>query len=156
MNELQYAKKMRVGEREILVEGDKEYVEEEFKKLKDEVFSASSDHPIPQALRPADSIQGPIPSTLRDFVQGKKTDSNLDYLILVGYYLEKIVGMNVFTKDELERYARDNKIPLGKNLFRDLAGLEERKLIEAYGEKDGLDAFRLTMKGERFFQEELS
>lgn len=156
MKDLVYMKRMKIGDRELCVQGDREFVEGEFDSLLVRVFGESDLSSYVEPLRKSPEVETESPRTLREFFDEKKPRTKLDSMLMIGYYIENVRGEEVFTRAELESYARKNKIVLGSNPTRDLNRLiAEKGLLERYGEKTGQEAFRMTMSGEKRVESEL-
>ena len=144
------SKAVRIGDKEVSVSGDKEFVEAEFDKLIEKVFG-TSDLAVAVEI-PVKQKRGKGLS-LREFLEKRGSVPQRGNMVLVGYYMEKELGQQTFTREELEALARENKVPLGKNPWRDVAALIQGGLIEPLGERAGRPAYRLTLKGEKFAEE---
>jgi len=78
-----------------------------------------------------------------------------DSALLVGWYLEYQEEQSDFIGSEVKTRAQDAKISLGKNVPRDLSYQVEDGHMEKVDERDGQDAYHLTLTGEEYVEEEL-
>ena len=155
MDNQTYGKRIRIGDREVYVHGDKEYVDIEFDKLHKMVFSTNEELQQTEGATGMNSNAVTKKISLREFVNIAKAKTKKDNLALVGYYFERHLGQESYTVDELVSKSAESKILMGKNVHRDLGKLMEDAIFEKYGKRDGNDAFRLTIRGEKYVEEEL-
>jgi len=148
-------KSVRIGDREIHVYGDKEYVESEFEKLRSAIFGDTEVTHASLKGRESSASTSEKRQSLREFVDCAGKMSKANHLALVGYFFEKYLGEEKYTIDELKSKAAESKVLLGKNVSRDISKLQKAGKIEKYGKKEGRDAFRLTIRGEKFVEEGL-
>lgn len=93
--------------------------------------------------------------SLTEFYRSTDNPTKRDAALIVGWYLEYHEEQTDFTKPEIEEKAKDSKIGLGANVSRDLSKQVEEGHLEKVDERDGQDAYHLTLTGEEYVQEEL-
>jgi len=93
--------------------------------------------------------------SLAEYYKGATDMTKRDAALFVGWYLELHEGEDNFTKPEVEERAKDAKINLGKNVSRDLSNQVGDGHLQKVDERDGKDAYQLTLTGEDYVQDEL-
>jgi len=93
--------------------------------------------------------------SLTEYYRKADDPTKKDSAFLVGWYLEYQEGQSDFTRPEVEERARDAKISLGKNVGRDLSSHVKEGRLEKVDERDGNDAYHLTITGEEYINGEL-
>lgn len=93
--------------------------------------------------------------SLTEFYKQANDPTKRDAALLVGWYLECHERQSDFTRVEVEERATDAKISLGANVSRDLSKQVEEGNIAKVSERDGQDAYHLTLTGEDYVEAEL-
>lgn len=93
--------------------------------------------------------------SLTEYYRKADDPTKKDSAFLVGWYLEYHEDQPDFTRPEVEERARDAKISLGKNVGRDLSNHVKEGRLEKVDERDGNDAYHLTITGEEYVDDEL-
>ncbi|MCJ0618160.1 hypothetical protein JZX76_01040 [Haloarcula hispanica] len=93
--------------------------------------------------------------SLQEFYKLANDPTKRDSALIVGWYLEYHEGQDNFTKPEVEERATDAKISLGANVSRDLSNQVKDSYLEKVDERDGQDAYHLTLTGEEYVESEL-
>lgn len=163
---------VKIGDVTIDVEGPVDEAETWFEGLREdylgdldaEAIQAAAYSADPVSKEPADQ---PTPETESDANKSGKTRSLTEYYreadnptkkdaaLIVGWYLEYKEDNSDFAAPEIKEKAQDAKISLGANVSRDLSSQVEHSNIEKVDEREGKDAFHLTLTGEEYVNEEL-
>lgn len=163
---------VKIGEVTIDVEGPVDEAETWFEGLREDYLGDLDAETIQAAAYRADPVSKeptdqPAPETESDANQSGKTRSLTEYYreaenptkkdaaLIVGWYLEYKEDKSDFTSSEIKERAQDAKISLGANVSRDLSSQVENGYIEKVEEREGKDAFHLTITGEEYVEEEL-
>lgn len=93
--------------------------------------------------------------SLAEYYRQLNNPTKKDSAFLVGWYLEYQEDQENFTRSEVEGRAQDAKISLGANVGRDLSSHIEEGRLEKVEERDGYDAFHLTVTGEEYLEDDL-
>lgn len=93
--------------------------------------------------------------SLTEFYKGADDPTKKDAALIVGWYLEYHEDKPDFTSSEIKETAQDAKISLGANVSRDLSKQVESSHIEKVDEREGKDAYHLTITGEEYVQDDL-
>lgn len=93
--------------------------------------------------------------SLTEYYRTTDDPTKRDSALIVGWYLEYHEDQSDFTKPEVEEQATDAKIGLGANVSRDLSHQVKDGHLEKVDERDGQDAYHLTLTGEAYVEEEL-
>ncbi|MBX0287957.1 hypothetical protein EGH22_16615 [Halomicroarcula sp. F28] len=93
--------------------------------------------------------------SLTEFYKQADDPMKRDAALLVGWYLEYHDGQSDFTSSEVEDRGTDAKIGLGANVSRDLSKQVSDGNLEKVDERNGQDAYHLTLTGEEYVEEEL-
>jgi hypothetical protein len=93
--------------------------------------------------------------SLSEYYKNVDNPTKRDSALIVGWYLEYHEGQDDFTRQEVEERAQDAKISLGANVSRDLSNQVQDGHLEKVNERDGKDAYHLTLTGEEYVEGEL-
>ncbi|UIP00405.1 hypothetical protein Hbl1158_03305 [Halobaculum sp. CBA1158] len=93
--------------------------------------------------------------SLTEFYKESDNPTKQERALIVGWYLEYHEDLDDFTSTEVEERAQDAKIGLGANVSRDLSNQAGNGRLEKVDEREGKDAYHLTLTGEEYVQEEL-
>lgn len=93
--------------------------------------------------------------SLTEFYKQVDNPTKRDTALIVGWYLEYQEEQSDFTKPEIEARAQDAKISLGANVSRDLSKQVEESHLAKVDERDGQDAYHLTLTGEEYIKNEV-
>lgn len=146
MSAVNYRIKVRRGDFEVEVQGDKDWVEGKFTEL------SAQEAAIPIAKEVA--VRG-TPATLGEFLDQKGNPSkHTDTMAVFAYWLFKVEKMQSFNvKDIISCYDKTRKAKssnpnqiINQNVARHI-------LAEASGEKDGLKAWVITRTGEEYVEQ---
>lgn len=141
-----YRIRVKKGESEIEVEGDKEWVEEKIKEL----TSEKSYTPVP-----AETIPQTMPSSLVEFLETKGNPQKHSELTTVfAYWLLKAEKTETFNvKDIISCYDKTRRSkPSNANQIIN-SNVKYGLFAQATEKKDGYIAWYLTGKGEQFVRE---
>ena len=166
--------RVTVGDLTIEVDGPVDEAETWFEALREDYLSnvdaeamemaangagPSSPTSSPES-EPVESSAGAAGSTeksrsLTEYYRQTDDPTKKDSALLVGWYLEYHEDQSNFTRPEVEERAQDAKISLGANVGRDLSRHIKEGRLEKIEERDGQDAFHLTLTGEEYVENEL-
>jgi len=144
LSEVSYRIKVRKGDFEVEVQGDKDWVEAKFKELTQEVA-------IPTTKV---EVKG-MPATLGEFLDQRGNPSkHTDAMAVFAYWLFKVEKMESFNvKDIISCYDKTRKAKpsnpnqiINQNVARHL-------FAEASAEKDGFKAWIITRTGEEYVEQ---
>lgn len=93
--------------------------------------------------------------SLTEYYKTADDPTKRDSALIVGWYLEYHENQDDFTRPEVEERAKDAKIGLGANVSRDLSNQVKDGHLEKVDERDGQDAYHLTLTGEEYVQGDL-
>jgi hypothetical protein len=153
---LLYRIKLRRGDFEIEVQGDKEYVESKFRELLDTQPFPKTAQPLttqPKSL----STDGTKPLSLREFVDQFNTKAHMDFILIIGYYLEKYRGQDSFTVSDIKSAYTEMREKLTNAGPFITQNVRKGFLMEA-PQKEGVKKamYSLTRKGIQFIESGLS
>jgi hypothetical protein len=146
LSEVSYRIKLRKGDFELEVQGDKAWVEGKFKEL------TTQEVAIPGAKEVG---VGGMPATLGEFLDQKGNPSkHTDAMAVFAYWLFKVEKMESFNvKDIISCYDKTRKAkPSNPNqiINQDVA---RHVFAEAPSEKDSLKAWVITRTGEEYVEQ---
>ena len=142
MYDMPYRIRVKKGDLEVEVEGDKQWVEDKFKELTVEKSYA------PVASEAKTEI---IPSTLVEFLEAKgNPQKHTELVIVFAYWLLKVEKMEAFNvKDIISCYDKTRRVkPKNANQIIN-TDVRSNLLAEASEKKDGYIAWFLTHTGEQ-------
>lgn len=154
MNEQQCRFRIKRGDVEIEVEGDKEFVEKHFEEFKKEISK------ITKELLPFKEITPEIPGkkvglekiSLAEFYNEKQPGTELEVAITIGYYLMHYEDIKEFTTKVINTEAKK----IGHTISNVTRALKEASTgKKAYVHKIKKGVWALTSKGEKFVSEDL-
>jgi len=94
--------------------------------------------------------------SIKEFFLQKQPKSNADKTLVIGYYLERYRGVSPFNIKDLESGFREAKETPPKNInLAVIKNIRKGYMMEEKEKKDNLKAWTLTIKGERFVENEL-
>ncbi|GAF97241.1 unnamed protein product [marine sediment metagenome] len=144
--------RVRIGEREIEVSGPSDFVVKqvtEFVKQSKELGPTAEPRP---SAAPAGGPRTGTPPTKKlsigQFFKKTAPGTDVDRVLVAGYYLEHHTGMESFTAAETRDAIRDAKRTPPRNTNDSVNSNIKKGLIMAKGDKEGKIAFVLTSDGE--------
>jgi hypothetical protein len=146
MSDVNYRIKIRKGDFEVEVQGDKIWVESKFKEL------TTQEVAIPVSKKVA--TEG-IPETLGEFLDQKGNPSkHTDSMAIFAYWLFKVQKAESFNvKDMIDCYDKTRKAkPSNPNQIIN-QNVQRHIFAEASEKKDGLKAWVITRTGEEFVEQ---
>jgi len=93
--------------------------------------------------------------SLTEFYKTAENPTKRDSALIVGWYVAYHDGQDHFTKPDVDERAQDAKISLGANVSRDLSNQVSDGNLAKVDERDGQDAYHLTLTGEEYVEEHL-
>jgi len=146
MNDVNYRIKVKKGDFEVEVQGDKDWVEGKFKELTTQEIAVSIAKEV--------AAKG-MPATLGEFLDQKGNPSkHTDSIAVFAYWLFKVEKMESFNvKDIIDCYDRTRKAkPSNPNQIIN-QNVASHIFAEASEKKDGLKAWVITRTGEEFVEQ---
>ncbi|MBI5888304.1 MAG: hypothetical protein HZB82_06290 [Deltaproteobacteria bacterium] len=149
--------RVRIGESEIEVTGLSNYVEKkvaEFLEKQNQVFvpsgvGSSKSTTLPATHMPASSKV----MSIAQFFKKISPKSDVDRVLVAGYFLEKSKSQDNFTASEVSETIRSAKIPPPKNPNHSINQNIRKGHMMPSGDKEGKMAFVLTSDGEEVITE---
>jgi hypothetical protein len=148
--------RIKRGDFEIEVEGEKEFVEKKFQELIDS-------SPFPKISQPLTSPPKQVfdntskTLSLREFIDQFNTKAHMDYILLIAYYLEKYRSQESFTVTEIKgAYSEMREKLTNAGPFIN-QNVKKGYLMEAPS-KEGVKkaTYSLTRKGMQFIENGLT
>lgn len=146
MVDMNYRIRLRKGDFEVEVQGDKEWVENKFKELTTKEFSIAS---------VVESKTTDLPETLGEFLdQTGNPRKHTDAVAVYAFWLFRVDGMQSFNvKDIVSCYDRTRKTkPSNPNMIIN-QNVATHLFAEAPEKKDGYKAWIITRKGEEYVEQ---
>jgi len=89
--------------------------------------------------------------SIKEFILQKQPNDDIQRALTIGYYLEKLGGFLSFTFRDLEEGFREARERVPPNVADKIQkNIAKGYMMEASEEKDGLKAYVLTNRGEKF------
>lgn len=157
MTDQNYRIKIKQGEIEIEVDGDKEFVEKHIEEFKKELPRIAKELPSKEKI-----VSPEIPEkeseleklSLVEFYKQKDPKNHNETVVVFAYWLTKKEGKGEFKTKEISNLYSKAGVPKPKNVTQHLKNVSSAK--KAYlmkGSKKGL--WKLTITGEEFVEKEL-
>lgn len=153
MAQTQYRIRVRRGDVEVEIEGDKSYVNRAFAELKRLVLGLEE----PSTARPPKSqTKAYLPlakaQSVREFLDSYDLKKHTDIVLAFGYYLEKRRALSSFSPVELNRCYYEAKLEPSNTSQMIINNTRKGLIMDAPGSKKGKRKYVLTRKGERFVE----
>jgi hypothetical protein len=151
-----YRVRLRKGDFEIDVQGDKEYVENKFKELLDYYSVGRTAQPVRKEQQSSSTVSSRDLS-LREFIDQYNTTAHTDMVLLIGYYLEKYRNQESFTVTDIRGCYKEIREKLSNAGPFINQNVRKGFLMEA-PKKDGDKkvTYSLTRKGIQFIENGLT
>jgi len=145
MTEITYRIKLRKGDFEAEVQGDKLWVESKFKELTTEEIS----------LAERETVLKGMPETLGEFLDKKgNPQTHTDVVAIFAYWLFKVEKMESFNvKDIVGCYNRTRRTKTSNPNQIINQNVATHLFAEAMEKKDGYKAWVITKKGEKYVEQ---
>jgi hypothetical protein len=146
MTESECRIKYRKGDFEVEIEGDKSWVEAEFRELTE--FEPTKP---PTAASPVTSI--PLPQeSLADFMKSMESPTKHNAIVvLFGYWLFHKGGQNSFNLKDIEKCCDETRMVESSNTSQYMNDAEDQGYFKRLDEKkDNLTAWTITTDGDKF------
>jgi len=157
MGEPSYKIKIRRGDLEIEVQGDKQFVLEKFGELKEELFRSREGVPT-APITTAPKVEGkPLEGlSLVEFLNAKNPKSHPDKVVAMAYYLHHYRGVKIFTVDDINECYSEARISRSANLNATInKNIAKGYIMEAQEKKENKKAWMITQTGERYVESNL-
>jgi len=155
MSEKSYRIRIKVGEVEIEVEGDREFVEKhirEFKRYRLEIVRGLGEKgTISEVPNKKLELEG---LSLAEFYKQKQPKDHDENVTVFAYWLTKKENREEFHVKDIRNCYKETKVPEPKNIYRNISAVVGP--IRAYLVKGSRKGFyKLTRTGEEFVEGEL-
>ena len=147
--------RVKIGDAELEVSGPQSFVEE---KVKEFVSEQGAKRTTPAPIHTSEAVavgHGNKPSTLPQLLKKVTVKSDVDRVLVAGYYLETIQGVQSFTAAEIKEAIRGARIAPPSNPSDVIAKNIKKGLMMMAGDKDGRMAYVLTTDGVEAVAEQL-
>ena len=145
MSEVNYRTRVRKGDFEVEVQGDKEFVLRKYPELAALVTN--------QAKATPELSSPPGQQSLAEFLREKNPTSHNDFGIVYAYYLHKSKGYDSYNVDDIDKCYTDSRTQKPKNLNAVMdSNVSRGFLMVADAKKDGKKAWVITRTGEEYVE----
>jgi len=157
MTEQHYRIRIKQGEVEIEVEGDKEFVEKHIRELRGEVSKTVKESPLKEEVSTLETLKDVAQLeklSLTEFYKQKRPSGHNETVLVFAYWLTKKESKEEFKPKDILSCYDEVRVPKPKNIHQHMIELASGK--RAYltkGSKKGF--YRLTLTGEEFVEKEL-
>jgi len=151
MAEQNYRIRIKQGEVEIEVEGDKGFVEKHIEEFKKELPKVAEELPTKEVLKipKGGALEG---LSLAEFYKQRQPKTDMEVAMVIAYYLTSSEGREEFTNQEIEEEAAK----LGPKLSNPARTLKDAATgRKAYVRKISKGKWTLTTEGKSFVEKEL-
>ncbi len=147
--------RVRIGDSELEVTGPADFVEKKIKEFVEQAPRASARHIAPaEATREVAAPKAKSMSAAQFFKKsGAKSD--VEKVLLAGYFLEKVKGTEHFTAADVRDIIREARVPPPRNPNDSLNSNIKKGLVMTAGDREGRIAFVLTSDGEETVEDML-
>ena len=144
-----YRLRYRKGDRELELEGDKEWIEKIFKEfMKSEIKET-----IPEGMTTEKGKVKEIPMSLVEFLKSKgDPKEHADLVIAFSYWLFHMENMESYNVDDIRRCYDEARITPPKNPTDTMNKMQGKGWLKFVGEKDGKKAWVITRSGEEYVE----
>jgi hypothetical protein len=153
MSALEYVIRLKNGDLELEVRGDKRYVETTFAKLKALVSlpKRAADEETPED-RPSlrRDAGGGKQLSAREFVDTHKLTKHTDIVLAFAYFLEKKRGLDSFTPADVRKCYYEAKIELTNISQMIINNIKKGFVMETAKKEKGAGRYTITGKGEKY------
>jgi len=87
------------------------------------------------------------------FIEEENLKSHKEYIVGMAYYLYKFEDVDPFNVDDIKNMYNEARIPPPKNVNDFIAKLCKQGFFVEAGTKDGLKAWKISIKGIKFIEE---
>ncbi len=144
--------KLAIGTFSVEVTGDSAYVDKKIDELVLRFLTSRKSSGGEQtAVTNVQLETGGKRTSPAEFLKKSGAKNQMDRALLLGYYLEKNEGVELFTSTELAQRGKDSKQPF-TNPSDVVAKLTARGLMMSAGDKEGQRAYALTASGETYVE----
>jgi len=157
MTEQNYRIRIRLGEVEIEVEGDKEFVEKHIEEFRKEMPKIAKELPPKEEIISSEIQKEKVELeklSLAEFYKQKQPRDHNEIVVIFAYWLTKKKGQEEFKPKDLLSCYDEARISKPKNISQHISYVcSGTKAYLTTGSKKGL--YRLTLTGEDFVEGEL-
>ena len=156
MTEQNYRIRIKLGEVEIEVEGDKEFVEKHIEEFKKEMPKIAKELPskktvTPEIQKEKDELER---LSLAEFYKMKQPKDHNETVVVFAYWLRKKEGEEEFKTRDISNCYDTTRIQKPKNITQHIQAVASgKKAWLTGGSKKGF--YKLTLTGEDFVEKEL-
>ena len=150
-----YRIKIKVADRELEIQGDKEYVEKKLAEFHDKLFADWEKvlHSSINRVEFTDSKSAELHNIdVKDLIEFYRTKLPKDFnetVLTFGYYLHQIKGLNNFNQKDILRCFQLTNVPVPTNISQHLHQLVKKHMV-ILGSRIG--NFKLTADGKKFVE----
>jgi hypothetical protein len=157
MTDRQYRIRVRKGETEFEVEGDKEFVEKHFKDFSAKIREPPAKLPSIEGVTPAPTPEKEVPLdnlSLAEFYKWKNPKNFNEVVVVFAYWLTKRKGKEEFVTADVSGCFDESRVSKPANVTQHIANMSSGK--KAYlTEGSTKRMWKLTLTGEEFVEQEL-
>lgn len=152
MLETNYLLRYKKGDLEIEVQGDKTFVEEKFKELFElKIGSAQKEEAVSSPIQSQTEVGRKI--SLAEFLKTKNLKSHGDKILVLGYYLEKVMNESSFNMSDIEKCYVQARLPKTTNFRPYISQLiHDGYIMDAEEKKENKKAWILTDTGLKYVE----
>lgn len=144
---------LKVGDIEIIAEGDKQFVKNSFWKLYKKTGLLSKNKSIAKATvsETGGNIKEYEKMSLGEFVHEKNPRGNSETCVVCGFYIQKLQKRDNFSNGEIKDCYKEMGLTRPSNLAQDLKAAVQKTRIRSLGR----GRWTITQTGEKFVSDEL-
>ncbi|MHA1875044.1 MAG: hypothetical protein ACTSUC_01205 [Promethearchaeota archaeon] len=156
MTDTNYKIKIKIGQNEIDLEGDKEWVEEKIAEFKQLILSSqvteSADVLTTQEDGSSTQKSEPMPKTLAQFYREKgEPRKHVDKVIIFAYWLTKVMKRDSYNINDIMRCYDEARIKKPANISDIMNKVNPEYLLIA-PDKENMKAWRISLPGEKYVE----
>ena len=141
--------RVKIGDAEVEVTGPPSYVNERIAQFMQQAPGPTKRaHAVPDGGTGDPAIVNKKGTSPAQFIKRANTKSDVNAVLVAGYYLERINGQESFTAQEIRDVLGKAKRPPPTNINDSINGNIKKGLIMSAGDRDSRMAFVLTSDGE--------
>ena len=155
MTDVPYKMKVKIGENEIELVGDKKWVEEKLSEFKELIISQQLSE-VRQKPIPASPVQNvsstKMPETISQFYREKGEPRNhVDKVMLWAFWLTKVEQMDTYNITDILRCYDDARVKQPRNI-NDIMNKVNSDFLHIAPDKDSKKARRISSEGEGYIE----
>lgn len=151
-----YRLHIKRGDREVDVQGDKDFVATRFHELKTQVFGDVGDLPGSPVTITTGEIRPAVGTTLSEFVRNLKAAQHTDIVLGMAYYLLMQQSQSSFTSGDIYQLYAESRLPKTNVNLAIIGNIRKGLVTERPDRKNGLKSFAITPSGEEYIEKLLT